>query len=331
MTKRSPAAAFTLIELLVVIAIIVILVGLFLPAVQKVREAAARMKCSNNLKQIDLALHNHEGTAGCFPTGYWRKTWAADPTNPKGHFRWSALAQLTPYLEQTAVYNALDLTVPLYGGGAVQPQVIPFPQNRPAVAAVVPTFLCPSDEYRVVKPDQGPSNYVACSGGNADGNALTGDGLFCGVDLDAVKNAGARAVHVTDGLSNTVAFSESLLGAGGGAPVGATDVRLYSKQVTALSQGNCDASTTLVTDRGALWADGAYNCTLYNHVRTPNSPTMDCVQHSNPAWKAARSRHAGGVNALLGDGSVRFVRDGVAPQTWAALGTRAGGDIPGDF
>jgi prepilin-type processing-associated H-X9-DG protein len=299
--------------------------------VQKVREAAARMKCANNLKQIGLALHNFESSTGAFPNAYWRKTWPVDPTNPKGHFRWSALAQLTPSLEQTAVYNALDLSYPLYGGGTLQPQAIPFPINRPALAAVVPIFLCPSDEFRRVTPDQGPSNYVACVGSNANGDALVGDGIFYGVDLDVVKNPGVKLAAVSDGLSNTVAFSESLLGAGGANRSGTTgDIRLFYKDVSALSQANCDASTILVTDRGALWADGAYNDGLYNNVRTPNSPVMDCVQHSNPAWKAARSRHTGGVNALLADGSVRFVRESISPQTWSAAGTRTGAEVTGD-
>jgi prepilin-type processing-associated H-X9-DG protein len=289
------------------------------------------MSCQNNLKQIGLAMHNFESANGVFPTGYWRKTWPVDPTNPKGHFRWSALAQLTPYLEQTNVYNGLDLTYPLYGGGTLQPQAIPFPVNRPAIAAMVKAFLCPSDEFRVVIEGQGPSNYVACSGSNADGNALTGNGIFCGVNLDVAKNAGVAVLGITDGTSNTVAFSETLLGAGGTPPASSTDIRRLYRHVNALSQANCDASTTLVTDRGALWADGAYNCGLYNHVRLPNSPLMDCIQHSNPAWKAARSLHDGGVNVSLADGSVRFVRERIAASTWIALGTRTGGEVVSEY
>ena len=328
MSRRT---AFTLIELLVVIAIIAILIALLLPAVQRVREAASRMKCQNNLKQIGVALHNHEGGLGSFPTGYWRKTWAIDPTNPAGHFRWSALAQLTPYLEQYNVYQALDMSIPLYGGGTLQPQSVPFPQNAAALSIKIPIFLCPSDQFRFVIDGRGPSNYMACTGSNASGDALTGDGLFYGVNLNVSPNVGVKVADVPDGVSNTVAFSESTLGIGGTAPASANDNFYFYKQANPLIQANCNASTTYVTDRGHLWADGAYNCGLYNHVIGPNSAQMDCVQHSNPAWKAARSRHTGGVNVLLGDGSVRFVRDSVSLTTRQALGTRAGGEAIGDY
>jgi hypothetical protein len=150
--------------------------------------------------------------------------------------------------------------------------------------------------FRFVIPGQGPTNYAACVGSNLDGDAAGGDGLF-------FQNSKVRAGDVTDGVSNTVAFSESLLGPGGPNQTGATgDARsVYKLVTTSVTQLECDASTTLVTDRGALWADGAYNCGLYNHVLPPNSATMDCVRHSNPAWRAARSRHVGGVNVLLGD------------------------------
>jgi prepilin-type N-terminal cleavage/methylation domain-containing protein/prepilin-type processing-associated H-X9-DG protein len=325
MTKKSRRSAFTLIELLVVIAIIAILIALLVPAVQKVREVAARMQCANNLKQIGLALHNYESVHKYLPASHWRKVWPPDPSNPQGHFRWSCLAQLTPYIEQDGVYRGLDMAVPLYGGGSLQPAAVPFPQNLPALSVVIPAFLCPSDITRVVKPDMGPTNYVACVGSRIDGDAALGDGMF-------FQNSAVRLVEVTDGTSNTVAFSESTLGIGGPNQTGsAGDERLFYKQVTNLSQADCNSSTTLVTDRGFLWADGAYNVGLYNHVLPPNSSTMDCVRHSNPAWKTARSRHPGGVNALFGDGSVHFLRDTIQLATWQALGTRAGGDVVGDY
>jgi prepilin-type N-terminal cleavage/methylation domain-containing protein/prepilin-type processing-associated H-X9-DG protein len=323
MFQKPMRSAFTLIELLVVIAIIAVLIGLLLPAVQKVREAAARMSCSNNLKQIGLALHNYEGANKVLPSSHWRKVWSVDPTNPAGHFRWSCLAQLTPYLEQDNVYRSLDMNVPLYGGGTLQPQAIPFPQNRTILATVLKSFLCPSDEFRTVVADRGPSNYVACVGSNIDGDAAVGNGIF-------YQNSAVRITDITDGTSNTVAFSESLLGFGGANQTGATgDVKRFYKTITTnpVTQAACDASTTLTTDRGALWADGSYNCGLFNTIPTPNNPTMDCVRHSNPAFKGPRSQHSGGVNVLMADGSLRFVRDSIAPLTWSGMGTRAGGEV----
>jgi prepilin-type processing-associated H-X9-DG protein len=179
-----------------------------------------------------------------------------------------------------------------------------------------------------VKPDRGPSNYVACVGSNDSGDSAVGDGLF-------FQNSKVKITDATDGTSSTAAFSESPLGPGGTDQSGSTgDVRVLYKQLSLagpLSQAGCEASTILKTDRGSLWADGAFNCGLYNNVLPPNSPTMDCVRHSNPAWKASRSRRTGGVNALFGDGSVHFVRDSIPVATWQALGTRAGGEPVGNW
>src|SRR5207249_11415429 len=162
-TRRSGRhLAFTLIELLVVIAVIAVLIGLLLPAVQKVREAASRMKCANNLKQLGLALHNYEGTLGRWPALYPGTAPGSTAFNYK--YTWSVLAQLNPYLEQTNIYNAMDLTQPMYDSAN---QITA--QNRFAVVQKVPIFLCPSDRGEPVSSaygvmDMGPANYVACHG-----------------------------------------------------------------------------------------------------------------------------------------------------------------------
>jgi prepilin-type N-terminal cleavage/methylation domain-containing protein/prepilin-type processing-associated H-X9-DG protein len=340
----KPRPAFTLIELLVVIAIIAILIGLLLPAVQKVREAAARAQCTNNLKQLGLAMHNYEGAIGRMPPAFITTVPPAWTGLPPYFFSWSALAQLNPYLEQTNIYNTMDLTQPIY----VPPNFTISPANQFAVAQLVKLFLCPSDQMRAVSSDYGvstigPTNYAVCvgsgttNGGPPFGSPLNSDGMF-------TAGNGFRITDVTDGSSNTAMMSESLLGAGpqnaSGAmpsvPNAVQTVYAYTGFGTPLSDAACaGASQWNVSDlRGFMWASGEMRCASYNHYYTPNAPIYDCVTndlttYTSMAFRAARSRHTGGVNVLLGDGSVHFVSQSVSLSTWRALATRSGGDIPG--
>jgi prepilin-type N-terminal cleavage/methylation domain-containing protein/prepilin-type processing-associated H-X9-DG protein len=336
---------FTLIELLVVIAIIAILIGLLLPAVQKIREAANRMKCSNNLKQLGLAVHNYEGAYGELPKGWMGNSNPAVYVGyPDYYFSWSVLAQLNPYLEQTNIYNRMDLTQPIYTFANTVTAA-----NQFAVQQVIKLFLCPSDKQQPVskaygEPVIGPTNYAAClgsgttMGGAPYGSPLNADGMFQAVNA-------LRFADVTDGLSNTACMSESTLGDGpeqfvGAAPAGPDKAYGYVGFTgTPISPATCGTPQMWngYNRRGFMWASGEIRCATYNHYLTPNSKLYDCV-NNDPAtgytasgWRAARSKHAGGVNLLLGDGSVRFVRDSVDQVTWMAVGTRAGGEVIGNY
>jgi len=336
---------FSLIELLVVMGIISLLVGLLLPAVQKVRESAARTRCQNNLKQIGLALHNYHGANNKLPPVFpatLRGTYVNLPVAPY-LYTWSALTQLTPFLEQTAVYDKFDFDSPLYD---YRTYAVSTP-NQAAVQIVVPLFLCPSDKGQPARNPNGAKpmgvvNYVASIGsGTTAGAAPYGspwdaDGLFR-------AQQSITFLDVSDGLSNTAAFSESTLGEGAVSTVGpipGNPQKLYGV-VGVLSPAACDVSTiwNFPQLRGFLWASGEIRCSSYNHYYPPNGPKYDCIanmstpgkqQLTSVGFKAARSNHAGGVNVLMGDGSLRFVTNQVQPSTWTALGTRAGNDNASD-
>jgi prepilin-type N-terminal cleavage/methylation domain-containing protein/prepilin-type processing-associated H-X9-DG protein len=336
---------FTLIELLVVIAIIAVLIGLLLPAVQKVREAAARAKCSNNLKQLGLALHNYHSAMDKFPAGGLPPT-----SNPPGTFSdgWSVLAQLNPYLEQTAIYNLLDTTVPMYaysGGYVIYNSGKPGTNNPQAVYSTVKLFLCPSDKQQVVSPSTyggplGPTNYAANFGSGANPAYLSGatDGPFS-------MSSGVRVTDITDGSSGTAAMSESTLGDG---PYGFATPRpaTVDPQTTyvGIPYGNASPFTDAAcgsaplinyTDlRGFTWAQADIRCATYDHHYPPNSQLPDCVGYVGTipnGWRAARSRHPGGVNVVFCDGSVKFVANSVALATWRAISTVNGGEVPGNY
>jgi prepilin-type N-terminal cleavage/methylation domain-containing protein/prepilin-type processing-associated H-X9-DG protein len=331
---------FTLIELLVVIAIIGILIALLLPAVQKVREAANRTKCSNNLKQLGLAMHNYHDTEGSFPPCYDKKV-SSDPNYinvPSFLFRWSPLAKITPYIEQDNLYHTLDLTIPLY----IDTKLDVSPPNVFGVAQQIKIYVCPSDPQPApINPAFGPNDYVACFGsglnqGSHDPNNKVPppDGIF-------YTGSRTRIADITDGTSNTALMSESLQGPGGPAPSGPLPVGSPLRQVlyasfssTPMTELVCqppDPSTlTWATDRDSKWADGDVYCSIYDHYRTPNSSVWDCIAGTY-SWRAARSGHAGGVNLLLADGSVRFVPNSVNPDTWHALGSRNGSEVLGDY
>jgi prepilin-type processing-associated H-X9-DG protein len=329
--------AFTLIEILIVIATIAILIGLLLPSVQKVREAAARKQCENNLRQIGLALINYENANNVLPP-------AGRPFTPPPPLVHSVHARLLPFLEQQAVHQLIDFSKPPIFFPNEMP---PSKGNYTASIARIKTFLCsfditdghlPDEAGLALSPEGVPTsdnyfgtNYVACVGSGSEavewGKFAKSDGLFGETPL--------RLEDVKDGLATTAAFSETRIGSGSRSDVGHQMIVL--KGDTAPTDHDClfgpgNFGVTFSSARAGRWINGQYGDTVYNHHLLPNDKWSDCINGAHTAGQmAARSLHTGGVNVLFADVSVHFVVNSVAPKTWKALATRAGKDIPGDF
>ncbi len=301
-------SGFTLIELLVVIAIIAILIGLLLPAVQKVREAAARMSCSNNLKQIGVALHNYHSSYNTFPTG----------SNTLG---FTCTAQLLPFLEQNNLYNQINFTVSATD-----------PSNAGPTGATIKILLCPSDAISALPAGQGGNNYFANYGTAIQffQNSSIANGVFALHDTKGISLLG-----ISDGTSNTVAFSELKKGDFNNATYNPADWLNASSlgSPSTADQAYAICQTITVTNlsyqlfsAGGEWLNDSNTGTAYTHVGPPNS--TNCAFLSNLTFAVnASSFHTGGINVLLCDGSVRFVTNSIDLPTWRAVGTRAGGEV----
>jgi prepilin-type N-terminal cleavage/methylation domain-containing protein/prepilin-type processing-associated H-X9-DG protein len=314
---------FTLVELLVVIAIIGILVGLLLPAVQSARESARTLQCRNNLKQLGLALHNHESSRKSVPP-------LGDYLTAGNSVYWSVQVRLLPFLEQSHLHSLVDFTKPI--------------SQQPAVARMrMPHLLCPSEINDRERPDSPTfTHYPLSYGANAGLWHIAqppndrGSGVF-------LINRPTKLAELTDGLSNTLAMAEvkafTAYLRDGGNPSASTPVPAGPNDVSAFGgEFKVDSGHT-------EWVDARIHQTGFTTTFSPNTKvphthggkTYDIDFNSMREGRSAvlptyavvtsRSYHAGGVNVLLMDGSVRFVASTIELNLWRALGSRAGNEV----
>jgi prepilin-type processing-associated H-X9-DG protein len=346
-----------LIEILVVIAIIGVLVALLLPAVQSAREAARRVQCTNNLKQIGVAVHNYVAKVGVFPAQSTRNV-----SSVWGPWNTSVFSSILPELEQNTLFNALNFSLlfndpppsgaPSARGGGAENTTVGF--------TTLAAFLCPSDG--VTRPPQAPwgcTNYHGNYGGpgcirRASGAIVPSDNLW----FSNGNTAFFGFEGFVDGASNTAMFSERLIGlslnplvrAGTkkgdrgifhvalNVPGDRNDSALAMKFLKMCQDLPASKTASYSSLAGSYWFRSmsyTTNNNAYFHHNTPNGST--CGSTGGGAESAdwggsqgiitATSNHPGGVNVLFSDGYVKFVKDSVSVNTWWAIGTRHGGDI----
>jgi prepilin-type N-terminal cleavage/methylation domain-containing protein len=322
---------FTLIELLVVIAIIAILIALLLPAVQQAREAARRTQCKNNLKQIGLALHNYHDTYGVFAPGRVRNLYSGYASSwYTGNIIWTA--RILPQIEQAPLYNSIDFN---RGFGDTTTDGNTGTANTQAQKSIIPAYLCPSDPATGGAVFTDPSNgtkvagpalndaygrlsYVG-NGGNGTTESATPNGIF-----GTNSRIGIR--DILDGTSNTLLASEGIIGFPVIAASDPAGTPPACPTTGAISTSQNDA-------RGHSWF-WAYRAgiAMFSTGIGPNwKKNYDCNLASAGIFRAARSYHTGGVHALMGDGSTRFVSENVDQTTWDRLGSRNDGQPVGEF
>jgi prepilin-type N-terminal cleavage/methylation domain-containing protein/prepilin-type processing-associated H-X9-DG protein len=341
--SRNERPGFTLIELLVVIAIIAVLISLLLPAVQSAREAARRAQCLNNLKQIGIGLHNYHTAQNVFPMSN-TSAWSYGYNSEWG--AWSAHALLLGYMEGQPIYNACNFKwVTWFANG--------WQINLTVTNTVINTFICPSDGESPDIPNSrqwygDTNNYFASLGTTTETFFMPDStGLFAHLRAYGVQN-------VTDGTSNTIAFSEGLIAtdtlwrpwrggvsAGTGGQNKLLDARsnlpaLMTDLQTCTQYFQAHQHPVGANDKGFRWCMGGHGITSFNTIVPPNSKQYNwggCrLDHEGGGfafgqYMNATSNHPGGVNVLFGDGSVKFIKDTINMQNWWALGTRNGGEV----